>query len=142
MRIFFDRIINSHTILSSRKFEVLDKICMIHSITLRNTEYSVRIMLWTSNQYYKYSTSFLIHGNGQDAGSSGTNWVYISVSIMSTLGVRSDLKICHMVHQTRHMVTLRGLWSCWFSYGHFKINKNVIWSNIAYLQFFILNDNN
>ena len=35
----FDRIINSHAMLTSRKFEVPEKICQINSATLRNTEY-------------------------------------------------------------------------------------------------------
>ena len=80
----FDRIINSHAMLTSRKFEVPDKICQIHSDTL-HTEYRVKTALGTSNQYYKHSNSVPIHGNGQGAGSSGTVLVYISVPIMSTL---------------------------------------------------------
>ena len=81
----FDCIINSHAMLTSRKFEVPDKICQIHSATLRNTEYRVQTALGISNQYYKHSDSLPIYGNGQGAGSSGTVWIYISVPIMSTL---------------------------------------------------------
>ena len=81
----FDCIINSRAMLTSRKFEVTDKICQIHSATLRSTEYRVQTALGTSNQYYKHSDSAPIHGNGQGAGSSRTVWVYISVPVMSTL---------------------------------------------------------
>ena len=35
----FDKIINSHAMLTSRKFEVPDKIRKIYSATLRNTKY-------------------------------------------------------------------------------------------------------
>ena len=71
--------------LSSRKFEVPDQICKIHSATLSNTEYRAQTALGTSTNHYKHSESYPIHGNGQSAGSSGTNWVCISVPIMSTL---------------------------------------------------------
>ena len=81
----FDCIINLYSMLTSRKFEVSDKIFQIHSTTLRNTEYRVQTVLGTSNQYYKHSDSVPIHGNGQGAGSSGTVWVYISIPIMRTL---------------------------------------------------------
>ena len=81
----FDRIIKSHAMLSSRKFKVLDKIYNIHSTTLHNTEYRVQTALGSSQNHYKNSLSSSLHGNDQDSGSSGTNWVYISVPIMSTL---------------------------------------------------------
>ena len=81
----FDRIINSHAMLNSRKFEVPDKICKVYSATLQNTEYRVQTALDISKQSYSHSELYAIHGNGQGAGSSGTVWVYISVSIMSTL---------------------------------------------------------
>ena len=57
----------------------------MHSATLRNTEYRVQTALDTSTHHYTHSESDPIHGNGQYAGSSGTNQVYISVPIMSTL---------------------------------------------------------
>ena len=81
----FDRIINSHTILNSRKFVVLDKIYHIHSSTFRNTEYRVQTILGTSTEYCKHTTSDPIDGNNQGEGSSGTNWVYVSVPITSNL---------------------------------------------------------
>ena len=84
-KVCFDLIINSHDMLTSRKFEIPDKICQIYSATLRNTEYRVQTALGTSNQYYKHSDSVPIHGNGQGAGQSEAVWVYISVPIMSTL---------------------------------------------------------
>ena len=47
----------------------------------------------------------------------------------STLGVKSDHKMCHMGHQTRHMVTfgryisnnirIVTLWSLYGRYGHY-----------------------
>jgi len=69
----FDRIINFHAMLSSRKFEVPYKIYQMHSATLRNTEYRVQTALDTSTHHYTHSESDPIHGNGQYAGSSGTN---------------------------------------------------------------------
>ena len=71
--------------LNSQKFEFPDKICQIHSATFHNTEYRVQTILGTFSNHYKPSESEPIHGNGQSAGSSGTNWVYISVPITSTL---------------------------------------------------------
>ena len=71
---YFDRITNSRAMLTSRKFEVPDKIYQIYSTTLRNIEYQVQTALGTSNQCYKHSDSVPIHGNEQGAGSSGTVW--------------------------------------------------------------------
>ena len=86
----FDRIISSHAMLISQKFDVPDKICQIHSATLRNTEYRVQRVLGTSTNHYKHSELDPMHGNDQGAGSSGTNWVYISVPIKSTLNKHEE----------------------------------------------------
>ena len=72
----FDRIINSHAMLNSRKFEGPDKICQMYSTTLRNIEYRVQTVLDTFTNHYKHSELYRIHGNGQGAGSFGTNWIY------------------------------------------------------------------
>jgi len=37
----FDRIINNHSTLHSRRFEIPDKVCKIHSTALRNIQYQV-----------------------------------------------------------------------------------------------------
>ena len=58
---------------------------IVFSAALRNTEYRAQTSLDTSTNHYKHSESDSIYGNGQGAGSLGTNWVYISVLIMSTL---------------------------------------------------------
>ena len=81
----FDRILSSHAMLYSCKFEVPDKICKMHSTTLRNTEYRVQIALGTSQRHYKYSTSSPIHGTDQGLDSYETHWVFISVHMRSTL---------------------------------------------------------
>jgi len=47
-KVSFDHVINSHAMLNIRKFEVPDKLCQIHSATLRNTEYRVQTVLGTS----------------------------------------------------------------------------------------------
>ena len=86
----FDRIISSHAMLISQKFDVPDKICQIHSATFRNTEYRVQRALGTSTNHYKHSELDPIHGNDQGAGSSGTNWVYISVPIMIALNKHEE----------------------------------------------------
>ena len=85
VKVCFDRIINSHAILNCLKFEVPDNIYEMHSTTLRNTEYRVQTALGTSTNYDKHSESDPVHDNGQGVGSSGSNWVYISVPIMRTL---------------------------------------------------------
>ena len=81
----FDQIINSHAMLNSRKFEGPDKISQMYSTTLHNIEYRVQTVLDTSTNHYKHSELYHIHGNGQGTGSSGTNWVYISIPIISSL---------------------------------------------------------
>ena len=58
---------------------------IVFSAALRNTEYRAQTSLDTSTNHYKHSESDSIYGIGQGAGSSGTNWVYVSVLIMSTL---------------------------------------------------------
>ena len=100
----FDRILNSHAMLHSCKFEVLDKNCKINSNTLCNMEYRVQIPLGTFQSHYKYSTISPIHDTCQGSGFSGTHWVYIGISMVSTLEqqnkrctiIRSDNSITWM----------------------------------------------
>ena len=71
--------------LHSRKFEVIDKICKMHSINLKNTEFRVQTALGTSRRYYKHSIPSLIHDTSQSSGSSETHLVFISVPMTNTL---------------------------------------------------------
>ena len=48
----FDRIINNHSTLYSRRFEILDKVCKLHSTTLLNIKYRVQTALGTATCYY------------------------------------------------------------------------------------------
>ena len=81
----FDRILDSHAMLHSRKFEVPDKICKIYSTILRNTKWRVHTTLGTFQNHYEHSTTTPIHGTGQGLKLSGTHWIFISVPMMRTL---------------------------------------------------------
>ena len=70
--------------LSILKFEVPDNIYLMHAATPHNTEYRIQTALGTSTNHHEHSESDPIHGNSQGAWSLGTNWVYISIPIMST----------------------------------------------------------
>ena len=54
----FDRIINNHSTLHSRRFEIPDKVCKIHSTTLRNIKYRVQTALGINTPFMRrYSQS-------------------------------------------------------------------------------------
>ena len=71
--------------LHSRKFEIIDKICKMHSVNLKNTEFRVQTALGTSRRYYKHSIPSLIHDTSQSSGSSETHLVFISVPMTNSL---------------------------------------------------------
>ena len=81
----FDRIINNHSTLHSRKFEIPDKVCKLHSTTLRNIQYRVQTALGIASCHYQNTLKAPAHGSGQGAGLSCTKWVFISVPMMETL---------------------------------------------------------
>ena len=81
----FDRIINNHSTLHSRRFEIPDKVCKIHSTTLRHIQYCVQTTLGIAYCHYQTTPQAPAHGSGQGAGSSCTEWVFISVPMIETL---------------------------------------------------------
>ena len=66
--VYFDRIIKSHAILNSRKFEVPDNIYQLYSTALRNTKYRVQAALGTVQYHYQYTpiNPFMALGKVQD----------------------------------------------------------------------------
>ena len=81
----FDRIINSHAILNIHKFEVIDKICKMHSLILCNTKYRVQTAFDTSLNHLKNFSTTPIHGTRKRLGSICSHWVYIVVPMMENL---------------------------------------------------------
>ena len=81
----FYRIINNHSTLHSRTLKIPDKVCKIHSITLRNIKYRVQTALGIASCHYQNTPKAPSHGSGQGAGSLCTEWVFISVPMMETL---------------------------------------------------------
>ena len=81
----FDRIINNHSTIHSRRFEIPDKVCKIHCATLRNIQYRVQTALGIASCHYQNTPKAPAHGSGQGAGSSCTEQVFISVPMMETL---------------------------------------------------------
>ena len=71
-KVCFDRIINNHSTLHSRRFEISDKVCKIHSTTLRNIQYRVQTALGITSCHYQITPHAPIHGSGQGAGLSCT----------------------------------------------------------------------
>ena len=77
--------IPSHSILNSCKSGVPDQVCTLHTITLNNIKYHIKIALGTTTKFYKSTEESKIYGQWQGAGSSGTSWTFISVPMMTTL---------------------------------------------------------
>ena len=82
---YFDRIVNNHSTLHGRRFEIPDQVCKIHSTTLLNIKYRVQTALGIASCYYQNNPQESTHGSGQGAGSSCTEWAFISVPMVSTL---------------------------------------------------------
>ena len=76
---FLDKSTLSHAIFNSHKFKFLDKICKMHSLTLRYAKYRVQTALGTSLSQYNNSSTLPIHNTREDSGSFGSHWVYITV---------------------------------------------------------------
>ena len=68
----FDRIVNNHPTLHSRRFEIPDQVCKIHSTTLRNIKYRVQSALGVASCHYQNTPQASAHGSGQGAGLSCT----------------------------------------------------------------------
>ena len=81
----FDRIINNHSTRHSRRFEILDKFCKLHSTTLLNVKYRVQTTLGTAKFHCQNTIQDPANGSGQGADSSCTKWDLISVPMMTTL---------------------------------------------------------
>ena len=71
-KVCFDCIINNHSTLHSRRFEISDKVCKIHSTTLRNIQYRVQTALGITSCHYQNTPYAPTHGSGQGAGLSCT----------------------------------------------------------------------
>ena len=81
----FNRILNNHSTLHSRRFEIPDQACKIHSTTLCNIKFRVQTALVITSCHYQSTPQTPAHDSGQGTGSLCTEWVFISVSMMSTL---------------------------------------------------------
>ena len=68
----FDRIINNYITLHSRRIEIPDQVCRIHSTALLNIKYRVQTALGIASCHYQNTTQDLAHESGQGAGSSCT----------------------------------------------------------------------
>ena len=81
----FDRIVNNHSTFHSHRFEIPDQVCKIHSIILLNIKYRVQTTLGIASCIYQHTPQKPAHGSGQGAGSSCTEWFFISVPMITTL---------------------------------------------------------
>ena len=57
-----DRIINNHSTLHSRRFEIPDKVCRLHSTTLLNIKYRIQTALGIDTCHCKNTTQDPTHG--------------------------------------------------------------------------------
>ena len=57
----------------------------MHSTTLLNIKYRVQTALGLAEYHYQSTSHEPAHGSGQGAGSSYTEWIFISVPMMTTL---------------------------------------------------------
>ena len=82
----FDRQVNSHTMLNSRKYEVPDQVCTLLSATLHQTKYHVKTALGISDRSYSSTPDYHHYGLGQCSVCARTTWLFESTPMMETVG--------------------------------------------------------
>ena len=81
----YDRIICNHTTLNSRKYNIPENLCKVHSIAHDKMKFRNRIGNKVSNITYTSTEELKLHGAGQWTGNEGTHWTFISVPMMETV---------------------------------------------------------
>ena len=81
----YDRIIHNHAILNSRKYDILDNVCKVHSIDHDKMKFRNRIGNKISDIIYTSTEELELHGAGQGTGNGVTHWTFISIPMMETV---------------------------------------------------------
>ena len=69
----YDRIIRNHDILNSRKYNIPDNVCKVHSIAYEKMKFGNRIGNKISDIIYTSTTELELHGAGQGTDNGGTH---------------------------------------------------------------------
>ena len=64
--------------LSGRKYRVHKKVVYVHTATLKEAKYKLKLSSNTSNTSYRHCKKFSIHGTDQGSGNSPMIWCLIS----------------------------------------------------------------
>ena len=78
----YNRIIRTHTILNSRKFEIPDNIWKLHLKVHEKMNFRNQINNNTSKITYDSTKNLTIHGTWQGTRNEGTHWCFMSVPMM------------------------------------------------------------
>ena len=78
----YDKIIRNHAILNSRKYNIPDNVCIVHSIVNDKMKFRNRIGNKISDIIYTSTTELELHEAGQCTSNGGTHWTFISVLMM------------------------------------------------------------
>ena len=80
--------------LNSRLHQVPDKVCKLQASVLQQMKYRIIAFLETSQTFYSNTKQTPLHGTGQCSGSSGSNWIFTSASMMKTIEQKcKDVKL-------------------------------------------------
>ena len=70
---YFDRIVRNFTALSSRSFELLDRVYKLQASSLVLIKYKVKHSVGVSAGTYSNTYKYALHGKGQGMWNYGTN---------------------------------------------------------------------
>ena len=82
---YYDRIIRNHAILNSRKYEIPNNVCKVHSIAHGKMKFRKRIGNKISYIIYTSTEELKLHKAGQGTENECTHWTFISIPMMETV---------------------------------------------------------
>ena len=106
----FDRQVNSHAIINSRKYEVPDQACKRLSVSLHQTKYHVKTSLGVSDTLYGSTPDYLHYILGQGSECASTTWLFESTPMLKTVEkIYKDFGISPPDHSLSYTIHIIGL---------------------------------
>ena len=106
----FDRQVNSHTIINSRKYEVPDQACKRLSVSSHQTKYHVKTSLGVSDTLYGSTPDYLHYILGQGSECASTTWLFESTPMLKTVEkIYKDFGISPPDHSLSYTIHIIGL---------------------------------
>ena len=81
----YDRILAKVANLSSRRMGMNSSVILVNCQTLEQAKFRVKTTIGISQNWYKHSDAFPIHGTGQGSGNSPTIWCFICSALFDAL---------------------------------------------------------